>query len=39
MIEMLVGTRPKDLTKADLTKDGLLTLADCQALIKLIVSL
>ena len=39
LIEMLVGTRPKDLAKADLDGNGALTLADCQALIRLIVGI
>jgi hypothetical protein len=39
IIEMLVGTRPKDLARADLDGNGALTLADCQALIKLLVGL
>ena len=39
LIEMLAGTRPKDLTTADLTSDGKLTLADLQALIRLLVGM
>ena len=39
LIEMLVGTRPKDLTTAELTGDGAVTLADVQALTRLVVGL